>query len=150
MAEAVGLAASIVGLVSLAGRVSRLCYSYCGEAKNAPEDIKILATEISSLAELLEQHLTTAEVCDAPQTSSSDWRPQLVDEFIEILQEIRSKLPSQINEQSGSKTRIVVGSLKTSLIWPFKKKATRRQIQKIEQMKATIALKLQLWVTLIF
>ena len=149
MAEAVGLAASIVGLVSFAGNVSRLC-GYYGEAKNAREDIKKLAAEISSLAELLEQLSTTAEVRDASQTPGSDWMSQLVHEFREILQEIQSKLPSQISEQSGSRTRIVVGSLKTSLIWPFKKEATQGQIQKIERMKTSIALKLQLWVAHIF
>ena len=135
MAEAVGLAAGIVGLVSFAGKVSRLCYGYYGEAKNAREDI---ATELLS---------TTAAVRDASQTSGSDW---MVHEFREILQEIQSKLPSQISGQSGSKTRIVVGSFKTSLIWPFKKEATQTQIREIERMNTAITLKLQLWVTHIF
>ena len=141
MAEAVGLAAGIVGPVSFAGKVSRLCCGYYGEAKNAREDIKKLATE------LLEQLSTTAAVRDASQTSGSDW---MVHEFREILQEIQSKLLSQISEQSGSKTRIVVGSFKTSLIWPFKKEATQTQIREIERMNTAITLKLQLWVTHIF
>ena len=138
------LAGSIVGLVGFAAKVSNLCYGYYGEVKDAPEDIKKLATEISSLAGLLERLLPTAEASKISQSSDSDWMPQLVHEFREILEELQRKLPSRINKQSGSGIGRLSRSLGARVIWPFKKEAIRGQIQKIERMKTTITLKLQL------
>ena len=145
MAE-VGLAASIVGLVGFAVQVSELLYGYYGEAKDALDDIKQLRSEISSLAGLLEPLSTATEVS---QTPDSEWM-SLVHEFREILEHLKDKLPRQISEQSDSKTRRVMRSIKTSLIWPFKGGDIQKQIQKIERLKTTVAVKLQLWVTHIF
>ena len=48
MAEAVGLAASIGGLVGIASQVCRLSYNYYSEVMNAQADIQQLVSEISS------------------------------------------------------------------------------------------------------
>ena len=147
MADAVGLAGSIVGLVGFAAQVSKLLYGYYGEAKNAPEDIKQLAFEISSLVGLLEPLSTAAEASRISQTPDSEWMSQVVHEFREILERLKGELPHPISEQSDSKTRRVVRSLKTRLIWPFKKGDTQEQIRKIERLKTAVTMKLQLWVT---
>ena len=150
MADPVGLAGSIVGLVGFAAQVSKLLYGYYGDAMNAPEDIKQLASEISSLAGLLEPLSTAAEANRISQTPDSKWMSRLVHEFREILEHLKGELPHQISEQSDGKTRSIMRSLKARLIWPFKKEDIQNQIQKIERLKTTVTVKLQLWVAHIF
>ena len=74
MADAVGLAGSIAGLIGIAAQVSNLLYGYYGEAKDAPEDINELASEISSLAGLLKPLSTAAEASRISQSPDSEWR----------------------------------------------------------------------------
>ena len=140
-AETVGLAASIVGLVVLAREVSKLLYGYHGDAL---EDINQLASKISLLAGLLEPLSTVAEASRVLQTPDPEWMPQFVHEFWEILAHLKGQLPHQISEHSDSPTQRVMRSLKTRLLWPFTKEEIQNQIQKIERLKATIILRLQL------
>ena len=146
MADAVGLAGSIAGLIGIAAQVSNLLYGYYGEAKDAPEDINELASEISSLAGLLKPLSTAAEASRISQGSDSEWLPQLEKDFREILERLKSKLPRQISEQSSNRARMAMRSLKIRLTWPFKKEDIRKQIQKIERLKTLVNVKLQLWV----
>ena len=139
MAEAVGIAASSVGLVGFAAQVTKLMYGYYDEAKNAREDIKQLSDEIWSLAGLLEPLSTTAGASKILKTSDSDQISQLVHEFREMLEKLRAEL---------DKTRL--RSIRTKLIWPFKKEDIQMRVQSIERLKTTVTVKLQLWVTHIF
>ena len=141
-----GLAASIIGLVAVASKVSKLCYSYCSEVMNAREDIQQLVSEVSSLASLLQPLSTPAEARKFLQTSDSDPISQIVHQCTEVLEQLQGELQSQLNKQSDSKTRKLVGSVKISLKWPFKKEDTQTRIQKIERLKTTVTLKLQLCV----
>ena len=150
MADPVGLAASIVGLIAVASKVSKLCYDYCNEATSVRGDIVQLVSEISSLASLLEPFTTPAEASRISQTSDSDSMSQLVHQCTEVLNQLQGELQCQLNKQSDRKKRDFVGSLKISLQWPFKKEDTQRRIQKIERLKTTVTLKLQLWVAHMF
>ena len=146
MAEAVGLAASIVGLAAAAVKVSKFYYDYCSEAMNAREDIKQLVSEISSLASLLEPLSTPADASKILLTSDSDPMSQLVRECKEVLDQLQGDLQGQINKQSDSKLRNRMESLKINLKLPFKKADTQKRIEKIERLKTAVTLKLQLWV----
>ena len=153
MAEAVGLAASIGGLANIASEVSKLCYSYFGEVVNARKDVEQLFSEISSLASLLERHSTPAEASRVSQVSGSGPASQLVRECTEVsemLKKFQGKLQCQLDKPSGNKLQELASSAKARLKWPFRKKDTQERIQKIERLKATFALKLQLWVAHIF
>ena len=145
MAE-VGLVASITGIVGFAAKVCNLCYGYYGEVKDAQEDIDRLTTEILSLADLLKPLSTPAGVSKIPQTpdSDSDSMSQLVHQFTEILKGLQDELQPQIDKQSDSRIRKAMGSAKTKLMWPFKKEDNQRRIQKIERLKTSVILKLQL------
>ena len=109
-----------------------------------------LVSKISSLASLLEPFSTPAEASKIPQTSDSDSMSQLVHQCTEVLEQLQGELQCQLNKQSDRKTRDFVGCLKISPKWPFKKEGTQKRIQKIEQLKTTVTLKLQLWVAYIF
>ena len=143
MADAVGLAASIVGLAAAALKVSKLCHDYHGEAMNAREDIKQLVSEISSLASLLGPLSLLAQDSRISQTSDSDLISQLEHQCTEMKQ-LLDKLECQLNKQPDSKPRNRMQPFKASLRWPFKKEETQNRIQKIERLKTTVTLKLQL------
>ena len=152
MAEAaVGLAASIGGLVCIALKVSKLCYNHYGEVMNAQEDIKQLATEISSLSRLLEPLSEPSEASKISQAldSDSDSISELVRQCTEMLAELQCKLQhlADTGRQPHSKTQrflSFLGASKGSLKWPFKKEGTLERIQKIERLKSAVALKLQM------
>ena len=144
MAEAVGLAASIAGLITIALKISELC-DYYSEATNAREDMQQLISEISSLASMLEPLSTPAEARKFSQTAS-DSMSQLVDQCTEMLEQLEDELRHKLNKQTDSKTQ----NVRVSLKWPFKKEDTWVRIRKVERMKIALILKLQLWVTHIF
>ena len=139
MAEAVGLAASIAGLIAIASQISKLCYNNFSEAINAREDMVQLVSEISSLASLLEPLSTPAEASRISQAASGSMS-QMVDQCTEMLEQLRGELQRKLNKQSDSRAQ----NIRISLKWPFKKEDTQSQIQKIERMKTAITLKLQL------
>ena len=149
MAEAVGLAVSICGLVAIALKAFKLCYNYLSEATNAQGDIVQLGSEIPTLASLLEPPLTPAKANKISQTHS-DSISQLVPQCTEMLRQLQVGLQCQLRKQSDSRTRNLAVSSKTSLKWPFKKEESQNRIQKIKRLKATVTLKLQLWVTQVF
>ena len=144
MAEAVGLAASIAGIITIASKISKLC-DYYSEATNAREDMQQLVFEISSLASMLEPLSTPAEARKLSQTAS-DSMSQLADQCTEMLEQLQGELRHKLNKQTDSKAQ----NIRVSLKWPFKKEDTRVRIQKIERMKTAFILKLQLWVIHIF
>ena len=142
MAEAVGLAASIGGLVSIASKVSALCYDYFSEVMNAQKDIQQLVSEISSLATLLEPLSKPAQ---ASKISSSDSILQLVQQCKEMLEKLEGQLelrrqPNQHSDRIAQQFRMASQSLK----WPFKKEDTQKGIQQIERLKSTVSLGLQM------
>ena len=142
MAEAIGLAASIVGLLGASFTVCNLC----GEVKGAQEDIKQLVSEISSLSSLLEPLSTPAE---ASKISGSDSIPQLVQQCTEMLEKLQGELQQHQPDGQSDRTkrfRKFVGSSKSSLKWAFKKGGTLERIQKIERLKSAVTLQLQMWV----
>ena len=143
MAEAVGLAASIGGLVGIASKVSVLCYNYFSEVMNAQEDIQQLVSEISSLAKLLEPLSTPAQASKISRTSDSDSIMQLVQQCKEMLERVQGELELQ-RQRNKLSDRIAQKLRMTSLKWPFKKEETQKGIQQIERLKATVGLRLQM------
>ena len=151
--EVVGLAASIGGLATIASQVSKLCHNYISEVVDAREDIERLASEISSLTSVLERFSTPAEAGRVSQALGSGLVSELERECTEMsdmLKKLQVKIQGQLNEQSNGKIRKFIGSFKTRLKWPFEKKDTQERIQKIERLKGTFNLALQLWVAHIF
>ena len=136
MAEAVGLAASIGGLATIATQVCKLCYDYFSDVVNAQEEIKKFVSELSSLAKLLEPLSQDSKIS---ATSDSDSILQLV----EMLEKLRGELElqRQPNKQSD---RIAHKFRMASLKWPFKKEDTQKGIQQIERLKSNVTLKLQM------
>lgn len=143
MAEAVGLAASIGGLVGIASQVCVLCFGYFSEVVSAQADIQQLVSEISSLATLLEPLSKPDQASKISQASDAGSILQLVQQCKEMLEKLQGELELQ-NRPNKQSDRIAQKFRMTSLKWPFKKEDTQKGIQQIERLKSTVALKLQM------
>jgi hypothetical protein len=58
MAEALGLAASVIAVVELSAKVASLCFEYYTNVKNARDDITCLQREADGLKVTLQQVLS--------------------------------------------------------------------------------------------
>jgi hypothetical protein len=134
--EAVGLAASIGSLATIALQVSKVGYEYINGVKNARADIKQLVDEIASVEKLLEQlhNLYKADKIDDINSFS-----QLVADFKPFLCQLGDQLRSEPKRRFWERREI-----SKSLKWPFKEKETRQRIERTGRWKSDIILQLQM------
>lgn len=143
MAEAVGLAASIGGLVTIALQVSKAGYEYISSVKNARDDIKQLVDEISLLTSILNPLQKEEEASKLGNTSGSDPVAPLLAECERFLVNLNAQLqPVPKGPSQGLIKR--PWSLKKSLKWPFKEKETRKGLDKIHRLTELVNLKLRM------
>lgn len=144
MAEAVGLCASIAGLASLAFQISKVGYEYINGIQNARSDIKQLVEEVTNLGKLLEQLQHMEEAGDLADTSSSsDPLSLLQAECKQFLIPLKAKIGGSPKRRSF-RALSMLGISKSSLKWPFKENETRKEIERIERLKSTVSMRMQM------
>ncbi|KAK7413685.1 hypothetical protein QQX98_007467 [Neonectria punicea] len=121
MAEAIGLAASIAGLVQLTGTVFKLVTKFCKEAKDAPAKVQDLAAQTRGLAGVLENLRLLASSLEIMDSNCS-LKLQHLDSCAQTLGAISDKLKkAQADFDSGKAARKVLRRLK----WPFSLSETK-------------------------
>lgn len=143
MAEAVGLCASIAGLATLAFQISKVGYEYINGVQNARSDIKQLVEEVTNLGKLLEQLQHMEEAGDLADTSASDPLSLLQTECKQFLIPLKAKIGGSPKKRS-SRTLSMLGISKSNLKWPFKENETRKEIERIERLKSTVSMRMQM------
>lgn len=138
MAEAVGLAASIAGLVQLTGSVFKQVTKFCKEAKDAPSKAQELATQTRDLAGIFENLRLLASALE-DRDSSSALKPQHLESCEKTLKEINSKLHKALSDFDGGKSaRRFVRRLK----WPFSLQETKDLVADLANHRANLHLAL--------
>ncbi|KAH7002610.1 ankyrin repeat-containing domain protein [Ilyonectria destructans] len=138
MAEAVGLAASIAGLVQLTGAVFKLVTKFCKEAKDAPAKVQDLATQTRELAGVLENLRLLASSLET-RDSNCSLKMQHLDACAQTLGTISSKLEkAQADFDSGKAVRTFSRRLK----WPFSLSDTKDLAADLASHRATLHLAL--------
>lgn len=99
MAEAVGLAASILGIIHITTKVASLSYSYITAIKRAPDELRKLADELKSLTTVL----TTLSICE--------------DEHGPALLQIQGPLQSCVSDLISIQTKLENGITKAKGPW---------------------------------
>ncbi|KAH0603479.1 uncharacterized protein H6S33_007801 [Morchella sextelata] len=132
MAEAVGLAASILGIIHITTKVASLSYSYISGVKRAPDEIRKLADELKSLTTVL----TTLSIC------ANDHGPALL--------QIQGPLQSCVSELLSIQIKLENSSIKAKgrwwdmsfsrLQWPCEEQETLNYVSKIERFKNLVTL----------
>ncbi|KAF5679171.1 hypothetical protein FHETE_912 [Fusarium heterosporum] len=138
MAEAIGLAASIAGLVQLTGSVFKIVTKFCREAKDAPSKAQELATQTRELAGIFENLRLLASSLEIRNTSPS-LKTQHLDSCQRTLDEINITLDkAQADFDSGKSAKRFARRLK----WPFSLSETKDLASDLTNHRATLQLAL--------
>ncbi|PQE30282.1 ankyrin repeat protein [Rutstroemia sp. NJR-2017a WRK4] len=129
MAEALGVAASVAGLVSLADTVVRLGFKYFKEVKNAPESIEKLIRETNNLAGVLHSLKNVVEILEAKYQSDASVQIHQINACQKTLDAIETRLSKFLNTMPPNKFK-----------WPFEKSAVEGLIHDIEGHKTSMAI----------
>jgi ankyrin repeat domain-containing protein 50 len=126
MAEVLGLASGIAGLLSLTIEVYATTAKYIGAVKNASSTIQSILRELKSLKTVLTELDKLVEQADFQDVfrdrDSSFLSIEDSEEYKEILERIKAKLLKQASLSGFS------GKLKT-LVWPFSEERTMRMVE---------------------
>ncbi|RSL55640.1 hypothetical protein CEP53_007043 [Fusarium sp. AF-6] len=138
MADPLSMAASIVGLISLADTLFRHTYKFGRTATGAKKEIQDLAAEINSFSGLLRNLEALADELEA---DGQAFEPTLkVDHLIEcrkIFENIERKVTKALDSfNNRSRWEGVSRSLK----WPFSASDTRELLQQLSRCKGSITL----------
>jgi hypothetical protein len=140
MAEGLGLAANIAGLVSLADSVFRLIYKYVKEAKNAKEVAQELADEMQSTAGILHRlSLLASGLQDGDRLYNPSFKLQHVTSCQQTIARIEKPLLKAKADFESGNTLVAV---RRRLKWPFSVPETRDLILELSRHKETIVLAL--------
>ncbi|KAI6765521.1 hypothetical protein HG530_006591 [Fusarium avenaceum] len=134
--EAVSLAASIAGLVTLADLVFRAAVKYHKSVKDAPKEVKALVDEVKDLSVLLHnlslvEYGLATQPDPAAQANTRPPKPLHLQQCQNLLRRLQSGLPDL---ETGSGLQKLQGRLK----WPFSISDTKEMLQAIGRHKQTI------------
>ncbi|KAF7925061.1 uncharacterized protein EAE98_007149 [Botrytis deweyae] len=134
MAEVLGVASSIAGLVSLADTVVRLGYKYIRDVKDAEKSVQNLVKEVNNLSGVLHSLENVAQALEAQDTSvHSSSKIKHLYSCQKTLEKMSDQLQKAIPE---------VKSTSQKLKWPFKKAVTSELLEEIQSHKITMNLAL--------
>ncbi|KAH8661168.1 hypothetical protein BGZ61DRAFT_485518 [Ilyonectria robusta] len=138
MAEAVGLAASVIAIIDLSAKVAVLCLDYSTAVGNARADITRLRHRLDDLGTTLQgvRHLL-----DDPSSQALATSRRLVDSVDACTSEL-AQLQSRLDPGKARKAmrRFGIRALK----WPFDSKEVSDIVSNLERYERTITLGLQI------
>ncbi|EMT67651.1 Kinesin light chain [Fusarium odoratissimum] len=137
MAEAVGLAASIIAIVELSAKVGKLCVQYSTAAGNARADITRLQNRLKDLNVCLE---AAQRLLDDPKNTKLATSRSLVDSLNACETEL-AEVQDRLHPGSARKAMRRFGL--RALKWPFNGKEISTVVSNLEHYKQTITLCLQ-------
>ena len=132
MAEAIGVAGSIAGLVTIAEIVLRKGYQYVKGVREAEESVHKLVAELSLLFGVLHQLKIYAEQLEQ---NGEGIDPSIQTTNIQACYETMNKVEKQFDKCMPN----LPMSTSSKMIWPLKKK-TKELLVEIERHKTTMML----------
>lgn len=137
MAEAVGLAASIISIVELSAKVGKLCVQYSTTARNARADITWLQGRLKDLNVCLE---AAQRLLSDPKNTALATSRSLIDS-LNVCETELAEVRDRLDPGSARKAMRRFGL--RALKWPFESKEISTVILNLEHYKQTITLCLQ-------
>jgi hypothetical protein len=137
MAEALSIAGSIAGLVSVGDAVFRLVYRYVRTVKNAEKEVGDLKRELEALTGIIHNVQIVARELEQDPLHNTTVRLDHVNACLNLLHQMKKNL-SDLDLNTGSK-------MKTSfrkLTWPYKSSETRALVGEIRTCRDTLAIAL--------
>ncbi|KAI8715206.1 hypothetical protein NCS52_01027800 [Fusarium sp. LHS14.1] len=138
MAEAVGLAASVIAIIDLSAKVVKLCSDYSTAVGNARADITCLQSQLNDLGEYLKE---ARRLLDDPNSQSLTTSRRLVDSLDGCTSEL-VQVQTRLDPGKARKTMRRFGL--RALRWPFDSKEVNGIIANLERYNQTIMRCLQI------
>lgn len=136
MADPLGVAASLIGVIGLVGKVISLgyrIYQHCDDVKQAPKDIQKLMNELHSLTPVLVALRDYA--IQNPKSVALQMLKNQNGPLRECERELQG-LKEKLKSEKGWRGKMDM------LTWPLKEKETERHISVIERQKNLFSLAL--------
>lgn len=134
MAEALSVAGSIAGLVSVGDAVFRLVYRYSRTVKNAQKEVSDLKRELEALTGIIHNVQIVTRELEQDPLHSTTIRLDHVNVCLNLLHGMKKNL-SDLDFDSKSKTK---NSFR-KLVWPYKSMETQELIGEIRTCRDTLA-----------
>lgn len=138
MAEALGVASSVIAVVDLSAKVFSLCLQYSREVKNAKGDIQRLCDEVATFQATTKELQTLIVGSRGKELKASQ-------QFVSAIEDGRSrleKLEQQLQPSTGRKRMSRFGL--RALKWPFESKDVQGTIGDLERCRGNISLALNI------
>ena len=137
MAEALGLATSVIAVIDLSAKVASWCSEYYANVKNARDDIERLQREAQGLKATLER---VHSLCDGPNGVGLQ-NSQSLREGVEDCQKQLAQLEAKLEPRTKNKLMIRYGI--RALKWPLKSNEVGTIMEKLGNCKDNISFSLQ-------
>ncbi|KAF6526118.1 hypothetical protein HZS61_009162 [Fusarium oxysporum f. sp. conglutinans] len=143
MAEALGVASSVIAVVDLSAKVLSLCLQYCRGVKNAKDDIERLRKEIATFETTTKELKALVETPRGRELKASQQLMSAIEDGHSTL----VKLEQRLRPSTGRKaiSRFGIRALK----WPFERNDIEGIIQNLERCRGIICLALNIDQTVI-
>ncbi|KAJ4041197.1 hypothetical protein NW753_010605 [Fusarium oxysporum] len=143
MAEALGVASSVIAVVDLSAKVLSLCLQYSREVKEAKDDIERLRKEVATFEATAEELKALLEGPRGTELKASQQLVSAMEDGYTML----GKLEQRLRPSTGRKamSRFGVPALK----WPIESKDVKGTIQNLERCRGNISLMLTIDQTVI-
>jgi predicted RNase H-like nuclease (RuvC/YqgF family) len=138
MAEALGVASSVIAVVDLSAKVFSLCLQYSREVKNAKDDIEKLSKEVATFQATARELQTLVEGPRGKELKASQQLTSAIKDGRLRLEELERQL--QRSSCRKSMSRFGLRALK----WPFESKEIKGTIEDLERYRGTISLALNI------
>lgn len=121
MAEAIGLAASLIGIIQLAGLTASISYGYISGVKRAPQDLRDLTDELQALSNVIVTlKIHTDENSEIPGS---------------VLHMLEKPLEACARELEELLEKLKMKGIIDRLKWPLREKETAQWVERIERHK---------------
>ena len=121
MAEVIGLASAVAGLVTLVGQVAKLSYIFLSDIRGASKSQKLYLQEVSALTEVLLRIEQALEVQELGVV-----RPSISTKALQDCQELLGSLKTSLEKATESSSRFE--KLKSSVKWPFDENEVKKLV----------------------
>ncbi|KAJ4030296.1 hypothetical protein NW756_010176 [Fusarium oxysporum] len=143
MAEALGVASSVIAVVDLSAKVFSLCFQYSREVKNAQDDIERLRKEVVAFQDTTEKLKALLEEPRGRELKASQQLLSSIEDGHSTLGQLEHRLRPSTRRKAMS--RFGMRALK----WPFESKDVEGAIQNLERCRGSISLALNIDQTVI-
>lgn len=137
MADPLSIASSIAGIVTLADVVFLRLYKYAKAAKNSPQDVKDLASEVETVRDLLRKLSSVASLLEStPVATTFDLT------YVKICEGTLQRIEDGLRKAEADFQRTRFRRFQRRLKWPFSAPETRDLLNSLARQKGNIGLSL--------